>query len=464
MKVTVDRVDVDAVKADAVVVNLFEGVTTPGGATGALDAAMGSAISDVIASGDFRGKLGDTVVLYSRGAVAAGRVILVGLGKAAEFGLEEVRRAAAEAALKAKELEVERLATIAHGAGVGGLDPAAAAQATVEGTWLALYTFRDYKTEAPKVTPPAELIIVERNEERVGALAAGAAVGEATAAGATLARDLGNHPANTATPTFLADQARTMAEGFGMSWEAWGRERIVAEGMGALASVNQGSAEEPRLIIVEHAPAGHEADPPLVLVGKAITFDTGGISLKPGMGMGRMKFDMCGGGAVLGTLEAVGRLALPARIVGLVAATDNMPSGRATHPGDIVTARNGKTIEVLNTDAEGRLVLADALSYAQGLEPSPAACVDLATLTGAIVVALGHVAAGLFANDDTLADALLGAGEASGERLWRLPTWKPFGAHLKSEVADLRNVHEKRPSPAGSIFAAKFLEEFVAYP
>jgi leucyl aminopeptidase len=250
-----------------------------------------------------------------------------------------------------------------------------------------------------------------------------------------------------------------------MRWEAWDRERIANEGMGGLTAVAQGAHEAPRFIILEHAPAGHESDPPVVLVGKAITFDTGGISLKPGAGMGKMKFDMCGGAAVLGAFEAIGRMGLPVRVVGLVASAENMPGGNAIRPGDIITALNGKTIEILNTDAEGRLVLADALSYAGArLTPKPSAVVDLATLTGAIIIALGHAAGGLFGNDDGLAAALARAGDDTGERLWRLPTWKVYGRAVKSKVADLQNVVDKRPSPAGSIFAAKFLEEFVDYP
>jgi leucyl aminopeptidase len=235
--------------------------------------------------------------------------------------------------------------------------------------------------------------------------------------------------------------------------------------MGAFAAVNQGSAEPPRLIIVEHAPTGHESDPPLVLVGKGLTFDTGGISLKPGAGMGAMKFDMCGGGAVAGAMEAVGRLKLPARVIAIIGSTDNMPDGAAVRPGDIVKAMNGKTIEVLNTDAEGRLVLADLLSYAATLTPKPAAVVDMATLTGAIVVALGHVAAGLFPNNDALASELERAADSSGDRVWRFPMWKAYGRTLVGDTADLQNIAEgKAPSPAGSIFGAKFLEEFVDYP
>jgi leucyl aminopeptidase len=464
MKVAVENVAIESVGADAIVVNLFKGVTAPAGATGAVDGALGGAIADVIAAGDFEGKLGDTVTLYTRGALPAARVIVVGLGEKEDFDAEAARRAAAAAARAASGGGVTRLATIAHGAGIGGLDDAVAAQATVEGTLLALYSFGQYKTKKEPDRSPEELVLVEAGADKVDAMRAGAAVAEATAAGVRLARDMGNHPANTATPTFLADHVRQLAERYGMRFEAWDRDRIVSSGMGAFAAVNQGSAEPPRLIIAEHAPAGHESDPPLVLVGKALTFDTGGISLKPGAGMGAMKFDMCGGAAVIGALEAVGRLRLPARVIAVLGSTDNMPDGNAVHPGDIVTAMNGKTIEVLNTDAEGRLVLADLLSYAGTLSPKPAAVVDLATLTGAIVIALGNVAAGLFPNDDVLAAELERAASASGDRVWRLPMWKAYARTLPGDTADLRNVVDKAPAPAGSIYGAKFLEEFVDYP
>jgi leucyl aminopeptidase len=386
------------------------------------------------------------------------------LGPADEFDLEAVRRASAKAALAAKGGGVKEIATVVHGAGRAGLDPAMAAQATVEGTLLALYDFPDYRSKAPEDGAPTSLALCDSDDTQLDAVREGAAVGEAVAAGVVLARNLGNHPSNVATPAYLGEQAEALAARHGMRVETWDRERIVAAGMGAFASVNQGSERPPRFIRLEHAPAGHESDPPVVLAGKAVTFDTGGISIKPGLGMGDMKFDMCGGAAVLGAMETIGRLKLPVRVIGLVGATDNMPSGKATNPGDVVTAMNGKTIEVLNTDAEGRLVLADLLSYAARLDPKPSAVVDLATLTGAIIVSLGHVAGGLFANNDALAGELEQSADSTGDRLWRFPMWKDFGRRLKGDTADLRNTVEKRPSPAGSIFAAKFLEEFVDYP
>ena len=471
MQVTVQHEPIQTFEADAIVVNLFQGVTLPGGATGAVDAALGGQISSVIGTGDFKGKLGEVLTLYPRRAIPSPRVIVVGLGKPEKFGLEEVRRAAASAAQAAHKLGVKHLATIVHGAGVGGLATRAAAEATVEGSLLALYAFDTYKSKSTAdgsggdgdASPAVERIsIVEASDSQIAAIQAGVSAGEAVAAGVALARDLANHPSNVATPTYLAEQARALAARYNMRVEIWDEERIKQEGMGSLASVSAGSAEPAQFIVLEHAPTGSADQKPFVLAGKAVTFDTGGISLKPGLRMGAMKYDMSGGAAVLGAMEVVGRMALPLHIYGLVGATENMPSGTATKPGDIVTALTGTTIEVLNTDAEGRMVLADVLGYAQRLKPS--AVVDLATLTGAIVIALGPHAAGLFSNDDDLAGAIADAGDRAGERVWRLPTWEVYGEMVKSDCADIKNVADTSPSPAGSIYGAKFLERFVDYP
>jgi leucyl aminopeptidase len=497
---------IQSFEADAIIVNLFQGVTTPDGATGAVDAALGGQIGELIAGGDFVGKLGETAILYSRGATGAPRVIVVGLGKAEAFDLEAIRRASAAALAAARDRGARHVATITHGAGIGGLDPMAAAQATIEGACLGLYTFDTYKSTKStahrhgkgrgkhrdsqdgaagahggvasetagaagaggadgEAAPRAieTLSVVEADAGRVDAIHAGVAAGEAVAAGVALARDLANHPANVATPEYLAEEARAIAKRHHMRVDVWGRKDIVKAGMGALASVAAGSETPPRFIVIEHAPPGTEDDAPYVLAGKAVTFDTGGISLKPGLRMGAMKYDMAGGAAVIGAMEAIGRLGLPLRVIALVGATENMPSGTATRPGDIVTALNGTTIEILNTDAEGRMVLADVLSYASRL--APAAAVDLATLTGAIVVALGPGAAGMFPNDDALAAALAAAGAATGEPVWRMPMWdRPYAKMIESDVADLKNVADSSPAPAGSIFGAKFLERFVDYP
>jgi len=279
--------------------------------------------------------------------------------------------------------------------------------------------------------------------------------GLAVAHGVGLARDLGNRPSNVCTPAHLADQARELAKRYRMKIQVLEREDMEKLGMGALLSVAHGSAQPPKLIVFEYRGAA-KSDKPVVLVGKGITFDTGGISLKPAPEMDEMKFDMCGAASVLGTAKAVGEMKLPVNLVGIIPTTENMPGGRATKPGDVVTSMSGQTIEILNTDAEGRLILCDALSYAERFDP--VAVIDIATLTGACVIALGHVASGLFANDDRLAGELLAAGNASCDRAWHMPLWEDYQEQLKSNFADFANIGGR---PAGSVTAACFLARFA---
>lgn len=458
MNVTVEQGFIQEVEADAVVVNLFKGVTQPGGATGAVDGALEGAIADLIAGGDFKGKLGETAVLYTRGAMPAPRVIIVGLGKSGDFDLEGVRKAAAAAAKRAKALGVARLATIVHGAGIGGIEPREAAQATVEGTLLAAYQFEELKTQAheDEETDLAELTIVEASAGKVDVIRAGAEVGETVSRAAMLARDLGNRPGNVATPRHLAEAAENIAAETGLRCEVFDEDRMHELGMGAVLGVARGSEEPARFIVLQHN-AGRDDLDTVVLVGKGLTFDTGGISIKSSDGMENMKFDMMGGAAVLGAMQAVGELDLPLHVVGLVPATENMPGGAADKPGDVLRALNGKTIEVINTDAEGRLILADGLSYAQQFHPD--VVIDLATLTGSAMVALGRYAAGLFSNDDALVERFRAAAGASGERVWHLPLYDEHKEEVKSNVTDVKNVGQGRYG--GASIGAAFLSNFV---
>lgn len=446
-------------QADTLVVNLFEGVTIPGGATGAVDQALGGAIRDLIAAGDLTGKAGEVLTVYPRGAIPARRVLVVGLGKAQAFDLEAARQAAATAALKARELKTEILATIVHGAGIGNLDLEQAAQATIEASLLALYEYEaPGKNREPKHAI-GKLEIVEFDASKLAKIKAGWKAGEAIAAGASLARDLVNMPPNIATPSRMADEAAIIANAYRMELTVGDREWAAERDMGAFLAVAQGAGKPPKFIVLEHHPSRNTEDT-IVLVGKGITFDSGGISIKPSENMGNMKSDMGGAAAVLGAMKTIGMLDLPLHVVGIAPCTENMPDANAYRPADVITASNGKTIEIISTDAEGRMVLADGLVYAGRYQPK--AVVDLATLTGACVIALGKdMAAGLFSNDETLSERLLASSEATRERLWRMPLWDDYKKSIQSEVADIKNTGGRMGGVATS---AVFLKEFTDYP
>ncbi len=455
MQIKVMTGALQTVAAQAIVVNLFEGVAVPGGATGAVDQALGGQIQALIAGGDFRGKRNEIAVLYSNGALPAQRVILVGLGKREKFTADVIRQAAGTAAKKARDLGVTHLHTIIHGAGIGGLAPELAAEVTVEGTLLGLYRFHELKTQLDEARPDLEaLTLVELDAARVPALEAGARAGQIVAESTLLARDLVNRPANIATPTHIAEAAARMAAETGLRCEVLDKAALEALGMHTLLSVNRGGDEPARMVILEHN-AGREDLPVAVLVGKGITFDTGGISLKPGENMHRMKGDMGGAAAVIGALRAMALLDVPLRVVGLAPLTENMPDAHATKPGDVVRSFKGLTVEILNTDAEGRLILADALTYAGTF--GPAAVFDIATLTGARVVALGDHAAAVM-GDEALITRLRAAGDATYERVWPLPLFEEYGEQLKSGVADVANIGGRA---GGSITAGYFLSKFA---
>ena len=457
MDVTVVSGDISTTEADVLVVNLFEGVTRPGGATGAVDRALDGAISRLIELGDVRGKAGERTVIHTFGKLAAPRVLVAGLGKAAEFDVRAVRNLSAEVARACRKPGVKHVATIAHGAGVGGLDPDECAGAVAEGAILGAYRFLRYKAE-PEEDDRAELerlTIVERDDGKAAGMAEAARRGAVLAEATNLARDLANEPANALSPTELAARAEAVAREGGLEFEAMEREEMERRGMGSLLSVARGSAQPPKLVRMGYKGRGGEGYD-LALVGKGITFDTGGISIKPAAGMEAMKADMTGAASVIAAMQAIAALRPKADVLALAPCTENMPGGNASRPGDVVAAMNGVTIEILNTDAEGRLVLADGLCYARELGARH--LVDVATLTGAIGIALGEQCYGLMTNDDALARRVEAAAEAAGERSWRLPTFKEYGEQLKSDVADVKNVGGR---PAGSITAAKFLERFV---
>lgn len=452
MRTLTRAVTLPELEADAIVVPVLAEPTLPGGATAAVDRALGGLLGRLHARGDLATATGAVTPLFPETGVVSPRVLVVGLGPAADLNAETVRRAAAEALRRARDLGARVVGTPPLGLGLGGLDLASAARATVLGARLGLYRYaRDAGVDELGLAVDEALV-----EE------AGDAVrwAEANADGVELARELTNRPPNVATPEHLAEVARGLAaeHGFGITIgdRAWAAEH----GMGAFLAVAQGAGHEPRFIVLDHDPSGAR-EAPLVLVGKGVTFDSGGVSIKQRQGMEAMKTDMAGAAAVLGAMHALGRLRTPRRVVALVPATENLLDAHAYRPADLLTAMNGTTIEVISTDAEGRLLLADALSYAQRYRPR--AVVDLATLTGAVVVALGeNLAAGRFANDPELAARVDAAAAATHERVWPLPLWREYLADLESEVADLKNSSGK--PRGGAPVAAAFLERFVAYP
>ena len=438
----------------------FEGERAPVGAAAEVDSRLGGAIARVLERGDFKGKRDEALVLYPRdGEVAAERVLLVGFGKRDDYTMERLRRAVGTAVRQAERLGAPAVAlSLAFQEGVRG-DPGlrSAGRAAAEAAVLAAWDFREFKTQQDGTAPAgvASLVLIARDGAEAEELEQGAQFGAVVARGENLARELASRPGNVATPTHLAEVAERIAGAHGLGITVLDREGMRKEGMGALLAVAQGTEEEPRFIVLEYKGAD-SAEGPLVLVGKGITFDSGGISIKPAERMEDMKFDMSGAAAVLGAVQAIAELKLPVHLVALIPSTENLPSGRSMKPGDIIRSHLGKTIEIVNTDAEGRLILADALSYARRYRPR--AILDAATLTGACVIALGHHAIGLMGNDDALVEEVRSAGERAGERCWPLPLWDDYRPQIDSTFADLKNTGGR---PAGTITAGLFLKEFV---
>jgi leucyl aminopeptidase len=417
------------------------------------DETLPDAIANLIEADDWSGRFKQALLLYPRGAIAARRLLLLGLGKQSDATVERLTEIAALAVQRARELHVERYTLTLPN--TDAIDAAHSAQAIAEGSLLGIYRYVNYKTDSDSREPDelAEMTLLTSTPD--DAIEQGVAAGTAIARGVMLARDLANGPGNDITPTKLGETAEELGRTFGIKVTVLGVDELKRQGFGGLLGVAQGSTQPPRFIVMEYGAELQQA-PTVCLVGKGITFDSGGISIKPAERMDEMKTDMSGAAAVLGAMHAVCDLKLPIHVVGLISTAENMPSSTAYKPGDILTTLSGKTIEVLNTDAEGRIVLADALFYAQRYQPN--AIIDLATLTGAIVVALGTHATGLMSNDDALAERLIQAGDATGERVWRMPLWEPYKDMIKSEVADIKNTGGRQ---GGALTAAAFLSHFV---
>jgi len=455
-------------KTPALAIGVFaDGVLST--AADAIDRASNGAVRAVVKT-EFTGRVGSTLVLRSLQGVAAPRVVLVGLGKQAEYtprAHARAEQAFAAYCVQARLTEAtSTLAAIDCPAAPARDRARSAAAACGEATYHYDASFGQPDVNArPKLK---KLTLQFADSADRAAATQGLAEGGALAHGMSLARTLGNLPGNICTPTYLGEEAKALGKQFkSISVKVLDRKQIEALKMGSFLSVARGSAEQPRFIVLHYqgkpvaAKRGAKAAPgPIVLVGKGITFDSGGISIKPAATMDEMKFDMCGAASVLGTLRAVAEIGLPGEIIGLIPTCENMPSGTANKPGDVVTSMSGQTIEILNTDAEGRLILCDALTYAERFKPS--AVIDIATLTGACVVALGKVNTGLFATDDALAEALLAAGKQSMDTAWRLPLDDAYQEQLKSNFADMANIGGQ---PGGAVTAACFLSRFAkAYP
>ena len=465
MDITARKGRIEDEPADAVLLIHCEGERQLAPAAAAVDARLRGRLADLITSGEFTGRLGQVSILH----VAPGerlrtkRVVLAGLGKRKDASLEKLRQATGSAAKAIRTAGAKSFAVpVPDLAGLLTSVPAVnrvrdVAQTLAEGAILGLYQFTTYRTERKDETAKAvRKMSVVAGDPRALAQAQqgvrqGQIIGEATA----YVRDLCNHPANVVTPTYIANEAKKIARERGVSAKVLDRPAMQRLGMGALLGVARGSHEPPKFVILEYR-GGPRGGRPVALVGKTVTFDSGGISLKSADNMEQMKADMTGGAAVLAAVRAASRLRLPVNIVALIPATENMPGGSATKPGDILTSLSGKTIEVINTDAEGRLILCDALTYAERFEPE--AVVDIATLTGACVIALGHVASGLFSNKDALARELLAAGDEAYDRAWHMPLWDDYQEQLKSNFADMANIGGR---PAGSVTAACFLSRYA---
>jgi leucyl aminopeptidase len=423
-----------------------------------IDRASNGYVSEIIRRGDMEGKLGSTLLLHNVRGTLADRVLLVGLGKERDFRDREFRSAIRSAVKLLNETGSYEAVVYITEEKVKRREVAWRVEHAVIVAMEAVYRFEQMKSQPTEVRRPLRkltLSVPQRSDLTAGEKAA--ARGLSIAHGMDLARDLGNMPGNICTPSFLAERAQALAAEFPqVVVKVLERKECEELGMGSFLSVTNGSDQPPRFIVLEYMQHERKQTKPNVLVGKGITFDTGGISLKAGLDMDQMKFDMCGAASVLGTFRAIAEIKAPINLVGLIPACENMPSGRATKPGDVVTSMSGQTIEILNTDAEGRLILADALTYAERYEP--AAVVDIATLTGAMVIALGHVASGLFSNNETLARALLLAGDDAYDRAWQLPMWEDYQDGLASNFADFANIAGR---PGGSITAACFLSRFT---
>jgi leucyl aminopeptidase len=450
----VGRAETEA--TEALVLILCEGDSLSEQGAASIDKAMEGAVTDLIKSKEFEGKTSELALLHTQGKIPAKRVLLAGMGKKSSVGLDTIRQAMGHAAKRVRQAKAASFTVSVPTTVPRDSSAIEVAQAMAEGAILGSYQFNVYRSDGTRGKDVAQMTLLAPEKSQLSDLSEGIRRGTATAEAAVFVRDLCNHPSNVMTPTKIAQEAKAIAKETGVSLKILEQKHMEKLGMGALLGVARGSHEPPKFIILEYRGARKKSDRPVVLVGKTVTFDTGGISLKPAENMEHMKADMTGGAEVLAAMRAAARLKLPLNLVGILPATENMPGGRAMKPGDVLTTLSGKTVEVQNTDAEGRLILSDGLAYAGRYKP--AVLIDIATLTGACVVALGQFAIGMFGTDAALKESVRKAGMRAGERVWEMPLWDEYFEQLKSDVADMRNIGGRG---GGMITAALFLSKFA---
>lgn len=460
MKLSLIQGDLTKTQCDLLVVNLFEGVRTPSGATGAVDQALDGLIAKIIQDERFKGKEGDTRLIDTPGQLLARRVLLVGLGTQKDFSPEVVRSVAGKSVKIGNQIKVKIIASLLHGAGIGGLSATEAGRAIIEGSMLANYTFDKHKSAEKQehATSVEELVIVERDEEKINRVKEIVEPAQIFAQATIYTRDLVNEPPGLMTPKQLVNHAQQLANDL-VKVTIYDQRQLEKMGAGAILGIAKGSEEPPYLIHLHFKPQSTDdsQQKKIALVGKGITFDSGGLGIKTAEGMNTMKMDMAGAAVVLGVFSVLPKLRPTAEVHGIIATCENMISGKAVKPGDVLRSLSGRTIEINHTDAEGRVVLADALELAKRQKPDQ--IIDLATLTGACLVALGEQYAGLFSNNRRLAEDLKLAAKVEGEKIWELPLVPEYKEHLKSDIADLSNAHKTRYG--GAILGAMFLQEFV---
>ncbi|MCX5750598.1 MAG: leucyl aminopeptidase [Candidatus Saganbacteria bacterium] len=459
MKVRVETSSIVTYQCDLIAVNLFEGVKVPTGATKAVDKALGGYISKLIKNGEITGKKEEATLIDTQGKIPAKRVVVVGLGKKEELDLEGIRRVSASIIKTAKHVKAKKVASVVHGAGSGGVSPVEGAQALVEGALLAEYHFEGYAKvkEGDRFFRVEQFVILEIAPEKARQLKPGVEKGSIVSEAVNNARELVNAPANLVTPNYIARYSVAKAKEVGIHCKVLDAPQIKEKGMLSFYSVAKGSDEKEKMVILRWN-GDKKSKEWLGLIGKGVTFDSGGISIKPSNKMWEMKTDMAGAAACLEAMIAIAKLKVKSNVLAVLPFAENMPDGRAQKPGDVIGSLSGKTIEIISTDAEGRMVLADAVTYAKQLGATK--LVDVATLTGACTVALGDVASGIMGNDDYMIEAFKRAGEKTGERVWQLPLYEEYKEYSKSDVADIKNCTEmgKASASIGGLFVQLFVE------